>query len=198
MATPTAKQSDVLAPYSFVGADGKKQYGSMTNNKMFTKVLDLGTSMKVPEGYHAGFSTIRAETLEHATSNATVSSTSQIKSGKKLYSNGVLYTGTMKVSNTQAISFTSSSYEEGSGILLGLSAGTYSPDDYPYFTLTYDKLIQLCGINVSKIKNGTTVLASTGSYCSDGNATAKEIVKGKSAYNKNGKVTGTFEIDTLY
>jgi hypothetical protein len=63
-----------------------------------------------------------------------------------------------------------------------------------FFAIALDKLRTCLGIVAGVIKNGTSIAGITGTYGADSTATADQIVKDKTAYGKNGKITGTMNL----
>lgn len=60
-------------------------------------------------------------------------------------------------------------------------------------SFTKDHVVQATGLSESNIRSGKSILGYTGTFTNDANATAQDIVAGKSAYANGEKVEGTIE-----
>ena len=60
-------------------------------------------------------------------------------------------------------------------------------------SFTKDHVVQATGLSESNIRSGKSILGYTGTFTNDANATAQDIVAGKSAYANGEKVEGAIE-----
>ena len=147
--------------------------GSMTNNGNVSKSLNAGSSYTIPKGYHDGTGKVIANTLASQTS--ATATAGNILSGKTAYVNGNKITGTIASKAAATYTPTTSNQTIASGQYL---SGTQ--------TIKGDS-----NLVAANIKKGTSIFGVTGTYTSDANATAAQILKDKTAYVNGSKVTGT-------
>lgn len=110
-------------------------------------------------------------------SDANASAT-DVLSGKTAYINNEKVTGTM--ANNGALSYTPSTSEQT------IPAGYTSGGTIAAVTASIDP-----NITADKIKTGVEILGVTGTFTSDANATAADIISGKTAYVNGTKITGS-------
>ncbi len=104
--------------------------------------------------------------IQHATNN-----------GTRVVAGDAGYVST----NTDGVSRFQIRYNGESGIILGNTL----------FGLEMSKVANTLGINASKVAKGQTIAGVAGSYTSDANATAGNILSGKTAYVNGSKITGS-------
>ena len=204
----TATGEDVRDGKVYYDKDGRK-IGNAGNYAAAAASLNCGESYTIPKGFHQQ-GTVRANSLGSQTqpqgtdANA---SNAQILKGYGAWSNGAYRSGTMKnISGDATIKHTSS---DNSPVVVGDACyQTKNSDNTDRFEIRYngdpgyiskptffaiglDKLRTALGIVAGVIKNGTTIAGLSGTYGADATAEAGHILSGKSAYGKNGKITGT-------
>jgi hypothetical protein len=99
----TATASDILSGETAY-ARGLKVTGTMPDNGSVSQTLLAGQSYTIPEGYHNGSGTARAEGL--ASQTQATAKASDIAIGKTAYVNGQLITGDLVASGETEIVFT--------------------------------------------------------------------------------------------
>ena len=102
--------SKVLFGETFIGSDGEIHTGKIRNRTAVNTTLEAGQSIILYSGYYKDKSTIKAETLATAMSNAgvTLTSASQLVKGvKAVNKNGSLITGTATIQSLGGSSFVS-------------------------------------------------------------------------------------------
>lgn len=207
----TVTSADVRDGKVYYDAEGR-QIGNAGDFAAAAATLNCGESYTIQKGFHQQ-GTVRANSLGSQTqpqgddSNA---ASAQILKGYGAWSNGAYRSGTMKnISGDATIKHTSS---DGTPVVVGDSCyQTKNSDNTTRFEIRYndtagyiskptffaiglDKLRSALGIVASVIKNGTTIAGLSGTYGADATAEAGHILSGKSAYGKNGKVTGSMAL----
>ena len=104
--------------------------------------------------------------IQHATNN-----------GTRVVAGDAGYVST----NTDGVSRFQIRYNGEAGIIWGNTL----------FGLEMSKVVNTLGINASKVAKGQTIAGISGTYTSDANAVAGNILSGKTAYINGNKITGT-------
>lgn len=175
----TAKAEYILTGYT-AWVNDKLITGTMTNNGAYTKTIACGESVTVPKGYHNGSGKISVKSLKDQTSgNATAA---QILTGKTLWVNGSLVTGTMPNRGSVSYSLPANGsytipdgYHSGSGKItqsLSTQGGwTVTPGTSNITACAADKwtigAIYCAGADTlvaGNIKKGVTIFGVTGTY----------------------------------
>lgn len=166
-------------------------------------LLDKNTNLK-PENLKAGVTCLGVEGTAQTgidTSDATATADDIIKN-KTAYVNGVKLTGTIEA--TTAVGISASEVENIGNDALGngrinvstTSASSYlKPNGEINVSVLHKDIANAIGLTGDKIKAGEKVLDVNGTLepgidTSDANATASDIVKNKTAYANNEKITG--------
>ena len=124
--------SKVLAPETFIGSDGEIHTGTIPTRTAVNTTLKAGQSVTLDSGYYKDKSTIKAETLATAMTNAGVTLTSPsqlVKDVKAVDKNGNLITGTATIE-----SLGGKEYKEGS--LPAINHPSYSNSRYRSINLS--------------------------------------------------------------
>lgn len=164
----TAEAGDVLEGKIIIGADGTEIEGAMPNNGGISATLLAGQSYTIPEGYHDGSGTARAEGLESQT-QATAKAYN-ILQGKTAWVNGSEVTGTMLNHGNKECTLEVASIKVDG--MTGYASDTILPGGY------------YSGITI------TPPMVDIADY-TQGTATADEILSGETAYINGSEVTGT-------
>jgi len=155
----------------------------MTLTQLFTSIAD---AIRVKE---ESVNTIPAEDFPERilaitgtdTSDATATA-SDILQNKTAYANGQKITG--NIVNNGALNYTPSTSSQS------IPSGYTSGGTVAAVTSAIDNNIQ-----AGNIKSGTSILGVTGTFTSDGNALAGDIIASKTAYVNGIKLTGTYRWD---
>lgn len=94
----TAAAAQVLKGKTYVGSDTNDEAGTgtMPDRGAIEVTLGAGQNYTIPEGYHNGKGKVNMRSLADVTASGTITDAEQILFGYKAYSDGVLYTGTMR------------------------------------------------------------------------------------------------------
>jgi hypothetical protein len=118
-----------------------------------------------------------------------------IAMNKTAYVNGEKITGTLLEPSMSSIS-TDNIIDTGSRV----DIEGKMPTDYLFrknssitYNIKYPSLANAIGLTSEKIMKGNTVIGVSGNATSDADATADDIIKGKTAYVNGEKVVGTYE-----
>lgn len=207
----TVTPADVRDGKVYYDAEGR-QIGNAGDFSAAAATLNCGESYTVQKGFHQQ-GTVRANSLGSQTqpqgtdANA---SAAQILTGYGAWANGSYRSGTMKnISADAVIEHTSS---DDTPVVVGDECyQTRNSDNVSRFEIRYndtagyiskptffaiglDKLRSALGIVAGVIKNGTTIAGLSGTYGADATAEAGHILNGKTAYGKNGKITGSMAL----
>ena len=126
-----------------------------------------------------------------------------IESGKTAYVNGAKITGTLSLLSGKVASDTTTATintaKDGLTIELGkttksiLAANSALKSDISFTDINTALTAGGIGVNATDIAQGKTILGVAGTFTSDANAIAGNLVKDKTAYVNGVKVTGTME-----
>mgnify|MGYP001118232593 CR=1 FL=1 len=126
-----------------------------------------------------------------------------IESGKTAYVNGAKITGTLSLLSGKVASDTTTATintaKDGLTIELGkttksiLAANSSLKSDVSFTDINTALTAGGVGVNATDIAQGKTILGVTGTFTSDANAIAGNLVKDKTAYVNGVKITGTME-----
>lgn len=145
------------------------------------------------------------------TSDATTVS-GDILSGKTAYANGTKITGNIPVRTSWT--YDPEQTDENGTAQIGGNADRlyvrFLPGYYrtsvdstsglqrnPYVYVNYPDLAPVIGLTAAKLMKGNTVLGIAGTATSDANATAAQILSGKTAYVNGSKLTGTLTTSSM-
>lgn len=165
-----------------IGSDAKKyvQKATITNNTSggdSADTIDRGKQIKIGAGYNPTDLYYTAEDAPTLSGNAAAD---DVLSGKKFYSNSyTIHTGTMANNGS-------------TGGTISTKAGTVSiPAGYTTGGSVSISTTEQNKIVAGNIKKGVTVLGVAGTFTSDANAEAGNILSGKTAYVNGAKINGT-------
>lgn len=126
-----------------------------------------------------------------------------IESGKTAYVNGAKITGTLSLLSGKVASDTTTATintaKDGLTIELGkttksiLAANSSLKSDVSFTDINTALTAGGVGVNATDIAQGKTILGVAGTFTSDANAIAGNLVKDKTAYVNGVKITGTME-----
>ncbi|MBR0076094.1 MAG: hypothetical protein IJP96_10100 [Synergistaceae bacterium] len=185
--------------------NGSKITGSMVNRGVVNSVIsNVEDSFTIQEGYHSGLGSVSISSTEQEkiipeniksgieilgitgshiggidTSDATAT-TSEILSGKTAYIQNGKVTGEMV--NHRAVIGNISNVSE----IINIEQGYHNGEGTVQI-----KNSERTKIIPSNIKSGIEILGVTGSYTSDANAVASQILSGQTAYVNGSKITGS-------
>lgn len=190
--TGNAADSQVLAGKTYYNTDAKtKRTGTMTNRGAVSPGgLSAGGSYTIPEGYHNGAGKVTANSLSSQTDgNATAG---DILKGKTGWVKGSKVTGTMAnhagtPQHIDARRMQNNRFEVA--VAAGYHGYSWAGNSYEYMELS--EVASTLGLTAAKLAKGQTVCGVAGTYTSDADAVAGDILSGKIAYVKGSKVTGT-------
>lgn len=218
----TATATNIIEGYTAYGADGNKIVGTASNQtlvisdtedehggtireitgkvvKLQTKTITPTSSRQIvdPDTGYDGFSQVTVEASSGSTINNQNKTVSPTESKQTVTADSG-YTGL----GTVTVNAISSTYV-GSGVTKkaaatitpGTSNQTISSGTYLTGTQTIAGDADLTAAN---IKNGVQIFGVTGTYTSDANAAATDIVSGKTAYVNGSKLTGSLVINKYY
>ena len=112
-------------------------------------------------------------------------------------SNGVGLTGTMPNNASSGNAPSDKAWLYSNRVYFGIPYGYYPSATFGGMSgvseryITYSSLASTIGLTAGKLASGQSVLGITGTFTSDANAGASQILSGYSAYVKGNKVTGT-------
>lgn len=192
--TGNAADSQVLAGKTYYNTDAKtKRTGTMTNRGAVSPGgLSAGGSYTIPEGYHNGAGKVTANSLSSQTDGN--AATGDILKGKTAWVKGSKVTGTMAnhagtPQHIDARRIQNNRFEVA--VAAGYHGYSWAGNSYEYMELS--EVASTLGLTAAKLAKGQTVCGVAGTYTSDANAAAGDILSGKTAYVNGGKVTGTLK-----
>lgn len=174
-----------------------------TAGKFLSKVTVGGDANLVADNIKNGVSIFGVQgTLTSLDTNDATATEGQILSGKTAYVNGEKVTGILSFGTTlsrQGSLSVSDSNVVTATTILDSNFCIYSDDSTPRqarLTLTASQVAESIGLTADKLVTGNTILGITGTTTvgvdtSDANATATDILTGKTAYVNGQKITGT-------
>ena len=169
-------------------SDDEAMTGTMPERGAVTAVLSCGGSYTIPEGHHNGAGKVTANSLASQTS--ATAANNHILSGKTAWVNGSKITGTIPDKGTGVHS--TSAGINNSGLYYYVPRGYYyegTGDGWVYRTKA--EAASTIGLTAGKLLKGQSVLDIAGTATSDANATAAQILSGRTAYVNGSKITGT-------
>ncbi len=189
----TATTADVRDGKVYYDKDGR-QIGEAGDFAAAAATLNCGEEYKIQKGFHQAGS-VKAATLSSQTqpkSGDSAAAAAQILDGYGAWVNGAYRDGAMPDKGNVAASACTA--DTGSSQLRYTvpETGRYTKGNY--LSRTFAQVREALGIVASVIKNGTTIAGLKGTYGSDATATADQILKSKTAYGKDGKITGTMAL----
>lgn len=190
-----AGAAQVLAGYE-AWVNGGRVTGTMANQGAKTASLNCGGSYTIPAGYHNGSGKVTANSLSSQTSaNAAAG---HILSGKTAWVNGSKVTGTM-TNHTGTPQHIDARRVQNNRFEVAVAAGyhgySWAGNSYEY--MEFSEVASTLGLTAAKLAKGQTVCGVAGTYTSDANAVAGNILSGKTAYVNGSKVTGTMTVQSI-
>lgn len=195
-----ATASQILLGYQVYDKDGKLITGTMANNSYSNTLNDTRTSVTIPAGYHDGTGTVSHTTVNIPDPTISVSAAGVITasgSWTKGFTTDSSYSNTYNLTTLAATTYNVSSSNQ-----------TISGGKYITGTQTI-RGVTTSNITAANVKAGTIVqvgdsadsdriLSVTGTFTSDANAAAGEILQDKTAYVNGNKITGTLIVQDVY
>lgn len=189
--TGNAADSQVLLGKTYYNTDAKtKRTGTMLNRGAVSPGgLNAGESYTIPEGYHNGAGKVTTNSLVSQTdANAAAG---DILKGKTGWVKGSKVTGTMAnhagtPQHIDARRIQNNRFEVA--VAAGYHGYSWAGNSYEYMELS--EVAGTLGLTAAKLAKGQTVCGVAGTYTSDADAAAGNILSGKIAYVKGSKVTG--------
>ena len=195
-----ATASQILLGYQVYDKDGKLITGTMANNSYSNTLNDTRTSVTIPAGYHDGTGTISHTTVNIPDPTISVSAAGVITASgnwTKGFTTDSSYSNTYNLTTLAATTYNVSSSNQ-----------TISSGKYITGTQTI-RGVTTSNITAANVKAGTIVqvgdsadsdriLSVTGTFTSDANAAAGEILQDKTAYVNGNKITGTLVVQDVY
>ena len=189
----TATGADVRDGKVYYDKNGR-QIGSAGDYAAAAATLKCGEVYNIQKGFHQA-GKVTAASLSSQTQpkeGDAAAAAAQILEGYGAWVNGAYRDGSMPDKGNVAAS--DSKADDASSTLRFTipETGRYTKGNY--LSRTYAQIRTALGIVASVIKNGTTIAGLKGTYGSDATAAADQILKGKTAYGKDGKITGTLNL----
>ena len=218
----TVSGATITAPAGYYSSQASKSVSSMTlptsasssASSGYTSKATIGRStsnqyINIPTGYNSAGayylisatpngsvtapSTISGTTATVSTGTNTITLTKSISVTPNVTTAGYISTGTAGNSN---VSLTANvTTKAAATITPGTTNQTISSGTYLTGTQTISGDSDLTAAN---IKSGVSIFNVNGTFTSDANATATDILNGKTAYVNGSKVTGTLAFQTIY
>ena len=189
----TATGADVRDGKVYYDKDGR-QIGSAGDYAAAAATLKCGEVHNIQKGFHQA-GKVTAASLSSQTQPQTGDSAAgaaQILEGYGAWSNGAYRDGSMPDKGNVAASDCVADDTSAQLRFTVPETGRYTKGNY--LSRTFAQIRTALGIVASVIENGTTIAGLKGTYGSDATATAEQILKGKTAYGKDGKITGTMAL----
>lgn len=189
-ADATAAGTDVRDGKVYYDKNGR-QIGSAGDYAAAAATLKCGEVHNIQKGFHQA-GKVTAASLSSQTqpkSGDAAAAAAQILEGYGAWSNGAYRDGSMPdKGNVAASNCTVDTASEQLRYVVP-ETGRYTAGNY--LSRTFAQIRTALGIVASVIKNGTTIAGLKGTYGGDATAAAGDIRKSKTAYGKDGKITGT-------
>ena len=151
--------SKVLAGETFIGSDGEIHTGTIPIRNAVNTTLKAGQSVTLDSGYYKDKSTIKAETLSTAMTNAgaTLTSANQLINGvKAIGKDGKLITGTATIQSLGGLKKATGKYSPNTTNEVTINVG-FKPSvillDYMYKQSSSYKNGKLCYTTLAEISN---------------------------------------------
>lgn len=189
----TAAETDVRNGKVYYDKNGR-QIGGAGDYAAAAVTLKCGEVHNIQKGFHQA-GKVTAASLSSQTQPQTGDSAAgaaQILEGYGAWSNGAYRKGSMPDKGNVAASGSIADDDSSTLRFTVPETGRYTKGNY--LSRTYAQIRTALGIVASVIKNGTTIAGLKGTYGSDATATAEQILKNKTAYGKDGKITGTMNL----
>lgn len=207
----TAAAGDVRNGKVYYDENGR-QIGEAGDFAAASVTLKCGETHSIQKGFHQA-GKVTAASLSSQTQPKTgdaVAEAAHILNGYGAWSNGAYRDGSMK--NITADATITHTKDNKTKVVLGDACFTAKNSDNAdrfeirynstagyitantLFAIALDKVRSALGIAANLIKNGSSIAGIKGTYGSDATAGADHILKGKTSYGKDGKVTGTMNL----
>lgn len=189
----TATGADVRDGKVYYDKDGR-QIGSAGDYAAAAATLKCGEVYNIQKGFHQA-GKVTAASLSSQTQpkeGDAAAAAAQILEGYGAWVNGAYRDGSMADKGNVAASDSKADDDSSTLRFTVPETGRYTKGNY--LSRTYAQIRTALGIVASVIKNGTTIAGLKGTYGSDATATAEQILKGKTAYGKDGKITGSMNL----
>lgn len=189
----TAAGADVRDGKVYYDKNGR-QIGSAGDYAAAAATLKCGEVYNIQKGFHqAGKVTAASLSLQTQPKEGdAAAAAAQILEGYGAWVNGAYRDGSMPDKGNVAASDSKADDDSSTLRFTVPETGRYTKGNY--LSRTYAQIRTALGIVASVIKNGTTIAGLKGTYGSDATATADQILKGKTSYGKDGKITGTLNL----
>ena len=207
----TAAAGDVRDGKVYYDANGRR-IGEAGDFAAASVTLKCGETHNIQKGFHQA-GKVTAASLSSQTQPKTgdaVAEAAHILNGYGAWSNGAYRDGSMKnITSDATITHTK---DNKTKVVLGDACFTSKNSDNvdrfeirynstqgyitanTLFAIALDKVRAALGIAANLIKNGSSIAGIKGTYGSDATAGADHILKGKTTYGKDGKITGTMNL----
>ena len=189
----TAAAADVRDGKVYYDKNGR-QIGEAGNYAAAAATILCGEEYKIQKGFHQA-GTVKGATLSSQTQPKTGDSAAraaQILDGYGAWVNGAYRDGSMPDKGNVAASDCVADDSSSQLRFTIPETGRYTKGNY--LSRTFAQIRTALGIVAGVIKNGTTIAGLKGTYGSDATATAEQILKNKTAYGKDGKITGSMNL----
>ncbi|MBO6268258.1 MAG: hypothetical protein J6N19_03830 [Clostridium sp.] len=189
----TATGADVRDGKVYYDKNGR-QIGSAGDYAAAAATLKCGEVYNIQKGFHQA-GKVTAASLSSQTQpkeGDAAAAAAQILEGYGAWVNGAYRDGSMPDKGNVAASDSKADDDSSTLRFTIPETGRYTKGNY--LSRTYAQIRTALGIVASVIKNGTTIAGLKGTYGSDATAAADQILKGKTAYGKDGKITGTLNL----